>query len=161
MTNVIDVLQDPLAQELLASAIPARLAYVAKDGTPRVIPIGFWWNGSDIVLCTATSAPKVATLQANPTVALTIDTNDQPPHVLMIRGDATVDIVDGVPSEYLDASRKLIPAEAWDDFVEQVTGLYETMAKITVRPTWAKVLDFETRAPDFLTQLLHERAGAG
>jgi len=35
-----------------------RLAYVAKDGTPRNIPIAFTWNGSQIVMCTAKNAPS-------------------------------------------------------------------------------------------------------
>jgi hypothetical protein len=30
------LLNDPVAQELLHSTIPARLAYVWRDGTPRV-----------------------------------------------------------------------------------------------------------------------------
>ena len=33
------LLQLPLAQELLHAAVPARLAYVWSDGTPRVVPI--------------------------------------------------------------------------------------------------------------------------
>jgi hypothetical protein len=41
---------DPIALELLQSAIPARLAYLARDGSPRAIPIGFHWNGSRIIL---------------------------------------------------------------------------------------------------------------
>jgi hypothetical protein len=39
----------PISRELLARDL-TRLAYVAKDGTPRSIPIGFAWNGSTIVL---------------------------------------------------------------------------------------------------------------
>jgi nitroimidazol reductase NimA-like FMN-containing flavoprotein (pyridoxamine 5'-phosphate oxidase superfamily) len=42
-----------------------RLAYVAKDGTPRVVPIGFVWNGSAIVMCTSRNAAKVAALRHN------------------------------------------------------------------------------------------------
>ena len=38
------LLQHPTSQELLHSKIPARLAYVALDGTPRVIPIWFHWT---------------------------------------------------------------------------------------------------------------------
>jgi hypothetical protein len=34
-------LDDPVAQTLLHSTIPARLAYVWPDGTPRVVPIWF------------------------------------------------------------------------------------------------------------------------
>src|SRR6266542_251315 len=44
-----------------------------RDGFPRVIPIGFWWNGTDIVVCTAPTAPKVKALGERPNVALTID----------------------------------------------------------------------------------------
>jgi hypothetical protein len=34
----LDLLKDPVAQELLRSNIPAQLAYVSRDGTPRVVP---------------------------------------------------------------------------------------------------------------------------
>jgi hypothetical protein len=33
------------------------LAYVAKDGAPRNVPIDFTWNGSHIVMCTPKNAP--------------------------------------------------------------------------------------------------------
>jgi hypothetical protein len=65
-------LQHPVAQELLSSKIPARLAYVARDGTPRVVPIWFHWNGKEIVLGTPPKAPKVQSLKERPKVALTI-----------------------------------------------------------------------------------------
>jgi hypothetical protein len=101
-----EVLADPVAVELLDSEIPTRLAYIATDGTPRVVPIGFWWNGGEFIVCTAPLAPTVDSLRRNPHVALTIDTNDFPPHVLLVRGTASVEIVDGIPAEYFAASRK-------------------------------------------------------
>ena len=48
-------LNRPLSQELLARDL-ARLAFIALDGTPRSIPIGIVWNGTEIVMCTATNA---------------------------------------------------------------------------------------------------------
>ena len=33
------LLEDPVAQRLLHATIPARLAYTALDGSPRVVPI--------------------------------------------------------------------------------------------------------------------------
>jgi hypothetical protein len=39
------LLATALAQRLLAAAIPARVAYIAIDGTPRVVPMNFVWNG--------------------------------------------------------------------------------------------------------------------
>jgi hypothetical protein len=47
------------------------LAYVPKDGTPRNVPIGFTWNGSEIVMSTSKNAPKVQALSENPMVAAT------------------------------------------------------------------------------------------
>ena len=57
--EITEVLNRPISQELLARDL-TRLAYVAKDGTPRNVPIGFTWNGSEIVMCTAKNAPKLA-----------------------------------------------------------------------------------------------------
>src|SRR5216684_3384429 len=108
--EVRETLNDPLAQELLHSPIPARLAYTGRDGFPRVIPIGFLWNGARLIVCTATNAPKVRALEIHPKVALTIDTNTQPPHVLLVRGAASLEVVDGVAPEYLEASKRHIPA---------------------------------------------------
>ncbi|MGB9227728.1 pyridoxamine 5'-phosphate oxidase family protein, partial [Mycobacterium sp.] len=68
-------LAHPVARQLLSGSL-ARLAYNGHDGFPRVIPIGFYWTGESIVVCTAPTAPKVAALSARPEVALTIDTPD-------------------------------------------------------------------------------------
>jgi hypothetical protein len=51
--RVHQVLLDPLAQNLLASPLLARLAYVATDGSPRVVPIGYLWDRGSFVMCTA------------------------------------------------------------------------------------------------------------
>jgi Pyridoxamine 5'-phosphate oxidase len=155
--DVVRVLKDPLAQELLHSPLLAHFAYNGSDEFPRVIPIGYHWTGSHFVVCTPPNAPKVAALQTNPKVALTVDRNTQPPHVLLARGNASVDIVDGIPSEYLEASRKYIPPEQWDAFKARVRTLYKQMARITVTPNWAKLLDFETRLPIALEQLLGQQ----
>jgi hypothetical protein len=73
-----------------------------------------------------------------------IDTEGHPPWVLLIRGQATVELVDGVPDVYLEASRKLVPAAQFAAWEAGVRALYERMAKITIRPDWAMLLDFET-----------------
>jgi hypothetical protein len=55
----VGLLNDPVAQRMLQSTVPARFAYNWSDGTPRVVPIGFHWNGAEIVLGTPTDAPKM------------------------------------------------------------------------------------------------------
>ena len=94
--GVAEVLAKPISRELLGSSIPARLAYVGVDGAPRAIPIGFWWTGEQVVMATVPKSAKVRALRQNPRVALTIDTQDEwPPRVLLIRGSAQVEVVDG------------------------------------------------------------------
>src|SRR5208282_3812129 len=93
----LQLLQHPASQELLKSRIPARLAYVWTDGTPRVVPIWFHWNGREIVMATPPKAPKLKALAKNPKVSLTIDDNTFPHKVLLIRGSARLDSLDGIP----------------------------------------------------------------
>jgi hypothetical protein len=153
--DVIRVLNDPLAQELLRSNIPVRLAYTGLDGAPRVVPLGFHWDGAAFVIGTPPHAAKVRALVANPRVALTIDTVAFPPHVLLVRGTASVEVVEGVPSEYLAGARKQVGEQQWPAFEAQVRALYTQMARIAITPTWAKLLDFETRLPRAVEQLIN------
>jgi len=159
--QVSEVMNDPLSQELLQSASPARMAYNGTDGLPRAIPIGFLWKDGRIVVCTSSNAYKVKALSANPKVALTIDT-EAPYRALLVRGTASVEIVDGVPPEYLKASRKAMTDEQqYRAFESEVRSLYERMARITIAPEWAKVLDFETRLPSTVEELASPDDSAG
>jgi hypothetical protein len=97
---------------MLATQSLLRLAYNGPDGFPRVIPIGFLWTGEQIIVCTAPSSPKARALAARPEVALTIDTDQgTASRSLSVRGVAAIEIVDGVPDEYLAASAKNMDAE--------------------------------------------------
>ena len=75
----LSLLQDPVARQLLQAKSPAHFAYTWRDGTPRVIPIGFHWNGAEIILATAPDSPKTKALKPGSRVALTIDTDTRPP----------------------------------------------------------------------------------
>ena len=156
--RVIEVLNSKSAQDLLHSPLLMRLAYLGPDSYPRAIPIGYVWDGRSFIVCTAEAAPKVQALRSNPRVALTIDTETQPPHILLVRGRASVEIVEGVPPEYLDASRKWIGPDQWDAFERQVRGLYKRMARIRITPEWAKLIDFETTFPVAVQHLVAQPA---
>jgi hypothetical protein len=157
--EIAEVLNRPISQELLARDL-TRLAYVAKDGTPRNVPIGFTWNGSEIVMCTTKNAPKLPALRANPTVALTIDTEVHPPKILLVRGRAELDVVDGIPDEYLKASSTYaMTPEQRVEWEAEVRSLYrDGMVRIVVTPTWAKLIDFETTLPSAVEELIRQRA---
>ena len=157
--EITEVLNRPISQELLARDL-TRLAYVAKDGTPRNVPIIFTWNGSEIVMCTAKNAPKLPALRDNPAVALTIDTEVHPPKILLIRGRAELDFVDGIPDEYLQATSTYeMTPEQRAEWEEGVKSLSDGMVRLGVTPTWVKLIDFETTLPTAIEELMQQQKG--
>ena len=155
ITAILDL---PRSQELLARDV-LRMAYVAKDGTPRNVPIAFTWNGSEIVVCTTKNAPKLASLRHNPEVALTIDTEVHPPKILLIRGRAELDVVDGIPDEYLRMNGSYeMTTEQRVEWEAEVRSLYDGMVRIVITPTWVKLIDFQTTFPSAVEELVRQRA---
>ncbi|MGV9675464.1 pyridoxamine 5'-phosphate oxidase family protein [Nocardia sp. NPDC003482] len=144
------------AHELLNQASMARLAYLGLDGLPRVVPIGIFWTGEEIVMSTAATAPKVAALSARPEVALSLDSGDTPglAKSLSVRGIVHLTIVDGVVPEYLAAARKNFDPEFAAEFERNCRAMYDRMARIALEPRWARYYDFGVgRMPQFLTDL--------
>ncbi len=144
------------ANDLLDATSSAHLAYVGRDGTPRAIPVGVYWTGSEFVVATAETAPKVKALTARPDVALTVDRGDTPgdARALSVRGRAEITIVDGVVEEYLLAARKSMGEEAAAEFEKNCRQMYDRMARIAISPTWARFYDFNVgRMPRFLQEL--------
>jgi hypothetical protein len=158
-TELADELNQDGAQELLEQGALMRLAYNGHDGKPRVIPIGFLWNGTEIVFCTVVTSPKVSAIRSHPDVAVTIDVGATPAEAksLLIRGPARIEIVDGVPPEYIAAARKTMDAQQVSGFEIEVNKTYEQMARISIVPAWARFYDFGAgRLPGFLQELVKQ-----
>lgn len=143
------LLDDPVVKALLTSATPARLAYTWYDGSPRVVPIWFHWDGEAFVLGSPARAPKLKVLASRPEVALTIDTAEFPYRVLSVRGREQVDLLDDVVPEYASAAERYFGPDQGQAWVSQLRG--KPMARIRVVPEWVNVLDFETRLPSALS----------
>ena len=146
----LGLLQHPASQDLLQSKIPARLAYVWMDGTPRVVPIWFHWNGQNIVMASPPKAPKLKALAKNPKVSLTIDDNTFPHKVLLIRGTARLEPVEGVVPEYEAAAVRYFDAATANAWLTQLRSMVSSMVRITITPEWVGLLDFQTRFPSAL-----------
>ena len=146
----LQLLQHPASKELLLSTIPARLAYVWTDGTPRVIPIWFHWNGHDFVMGTPAKAPKVKALAKNPRISLTIDDNVFPHKVLLVRGTARLETVEGIVPEYALAAERYFGPEQGKAWVAQLGQMVSSMVRVTITPDWIGLLDFQTRFPSAL-----------
>ena len=151
------LLESDVAKRLLTSSIPARFAYTARDGTPRVVPTWFHWTGDELVMPTFLSAPHVrhaaarlGALRANRDVAITIDTEGFPPEVLLFRGRVSVTEVDGVVAEYALVARRYMGEQAAASYLAHIDQPGTRMARIAVRPTWVGIVDFQTRLPSSL-----------
>src|ERR1700693_4101439 len=147
----LELLEHPASKELLQSKIPARLAYVWTDGTPRVVPIWFHWNEREFVSATPPKAPKMKALVKNRKVALTIDDNTFPHKVLLVRGTARLETVKGIVAEYEAAAERYFGREQGQAWVSTLRGMVPSMVRIAVIPEWVGILDFETRFPSALS----------
>ena len=147
----VALLNDPVAQELLRGRTPARLAYTWTDGSPRVVPIGVYWNGSELVMGTWPHAPKITALRRDPRVAISIDTQTMPFKVLLIRGTARLELLDEPVPEWIEVNKQLAGDEAAGiETAQQLGSLVPVlggMMRVRVRPEWVGILDFETRFP--------------
>jgi Pyridoxamine 5'-phosphate oxidase len=146
----LELLQHPASRELLQSKIPARLAYVWTDGTPRVIPVWFHWNEREFVVATPPKAPKLKALAKNPKVALTIDNNEFPHKVLLVRGTARLETLQGIVPEYALAADRYFGGEQAKAWVKHMGSMISEMVRITITPEWVGLLDFQARFPSAL-----------
>ncbi len=156
----VGLLRTRTAQDLLASTELARVAYVARDGTPRVFPMFFHWSGEELVLCTFAGARKIAAIRARPHIAVTIDAATTPPRVLLLRGEATVDDVEGIAPEYRLAHMRYAGRVQGEANVAEVDQPGVRMARIGLRPAWVGVLDFVSRLPGGLSPDEFDRRGS-
>ncbi len=143
----LELLQNPISQELLHSTIPARLAYIAPDGTPRVVPIWFHWNNRELVMGSHPKALKLRALAKNSKVAVTIDDNSFPHKVLLVRGTARLNEVAGMVPEYALAAERYLGPEEGKAWIKQLGRMTPSMVRITITPEWVGLLDFKTRFP--------------
>lgn len=145
----LTLLDDPVVLELLSSSLPARLAYSWTDGSPRVVPIWFHWDGTTMILGTPVKAPKVRALRANPDVAISIDSTTFPYRVLSVRGTAELIELEDVSPAYAAAAERYFGPEGGRSWVQQMKG--RPMVEIRVVPAWVNLIDFETRFPSALS----------
>jgi hypothetical protein len=138
----VGLLEDEAAQRLLASTVPAHLAYAWRDGTPRNTPIWFHWDGRAVVMCSPSTAPKVGVLAQGAPVAVTIHGTDWPFAVLLLRGTVDVDQIDGVAPEYRASAARYFGPEQGEGWCASLPeGL--SMTRYRLEPAWVGLLDFD------------------
>jgi Pyridoxamine 5'-phosphate oxidase len=148
------LLHTPVAQTLLQSTIPARLAYTGRDGTPRVLPIWFHWTGEVFVLGTRLNSGKVKALSTQPKVALTIDTESFPYTALQVRGTIAIETIDGIVPEYELCAQRYLGEKRGQAWIAQLRQAFPPMARMVIRPEWVGVLDLAQRYPQVIAAVM-------
>ena len=148
------LLSTPVAQALLHSTIPARLAYTGRDGTPRVLPIWFHWTGEVFVLGTRLDSAKVRALSTQPKVALTIDTESFPYQALQVRGTIEIETIDGIVPEYELCAKRYLGEQRGQAWIAQLRQALLPMARMVVRPAWVGVLDLAQLYPQVIEAVM-------
>lgn len=154
----VALLQDPVAQQLLQVKGPAHLAYTWRDGTPRVIPMGFHWNGEELVMASVADAPKTKVLTTGSKVAVSIEHDYAASKILLVRGTVRADTVEGIAPEYAAMIRRTMSEQDAAALLEEAARLYRRMARFFIRPEWVGILDFETRLPSAVERAMERAA---
>jgi hypothetical protein len=102
-------------------------------------------------MATPPKAPKLKALAKNPKVSLTIDDNIFPHKVLLVRGTARLQTVEGMVPEYIAAAERYFGREQGEAWIRQLRTMVPNMVKITITPEWVGLLDFQTRFPSALS----------
>ena len=68
------------------------LTTVRADGTPEPNPVWFYWDGSDVLIYGKKASHKLAHIRHDSHVSLNFNCTPQGGDVVVITGDATVDI---------------------------------------------------------------------
>ena len=71
--RIAEILDDPVTLDLVDRQPIMQIAYSAADGSPRVVPLGYLLRGGRFLFFTVPGSDKVAALNRDPRIALTID----------------------------------------------------------------------------------------
>jgi hypothetical protein len=71
--------------------------------------------------------------------------------VLLIRGTARLETVDGIVPEYAACAERYFEPAVREAWMAQLRTLVSSMVRITITPEWVGLLDFQTRFPSAIS----------
>jgi PPOX class probable F420-dependent enzyme len=111
----------------------AKLATVAPDGQPHVVPVWFVLDDEDLVVTTMSGSMKARHMALNPRVAVSVDDERPPFAFVAIRGTATLH---PNPADLLNwttrIARRYFPGPESDDLARQYAGIDDLIVRIRI-----------------------------
>ena len=140
-------LSDALVRQLLEGRYIASFATHKPDGSLHIVAVWFWFDGKDIFVATSSRSRKAQNLQANPQIALMIDSRD-PAASFGVTVSGTAQVLTGEASHRCNAEihRKYLSGPALAD--PKVGPVFTAWDDITVRLTPATVISWDMRQAD-------------
>ena len=89
----------PEIQSQLENAQVIWFTTVRADGMPQPTPVWFVWQDGSFLIYTTQKAQKFRNIQANPKVALNLDTTEDGDHFTVFMGEAKIDSNTPAPSK--------------------------------------------------------------
>ena len=86
-------------------------------------------------------------IRKQPRVALSIDSETTPYESLRVRGIAEIEVIDGIPAEYIECANRYYGDEKGQQWIDWVSNSTSQMARISVMPDWVEAHDFRERFP--------------
>ncbi len=139
------VLQHPHSrsvQLLLESRLPARMAWVDRDGRPQVAPMWFEWHDDSLLMSTFAGSRKLADLIDGAHLAVTVDTADFPYRSIKMSGPITTEACTGLTDSYHRASRRVLGDAAGAAWCDALAGRDQVLLRL--RPTRASASDMSS-----------------
>jgi len=104
----------------LARPLIARLATSLRN-RPRVLPMWFLWDGTDIWMETSPTFPNARILRQNPHAALTIDESDGGLQFRAVVMWGVVELIEAPPERVADTVQRIYIRYLGEDGLEEAT----------------------------------------
>lgn len=110
--------------ERVGPALCAAISTVQPDGSPRVVPVWYRWDGERILVWSGAGRRWVRDLRAEPRVALSVHEHTAPWSAVVLRGRASVrtgpiaelrDEIEAIVRRYVPASEIASLIASYDD----------------------------------------------
>ena len=107
-------------QRFLEEEAVVWLSTVRPDGTPHIVPVWFWWDGTSLLVFSKPDAVKIRNLRAGSSVMLGVGDADEDFDIGLFQGRA----------EILDVpTAEVLPAAHLEKYASQMAGIGLTAAE--------------------------------
>jgi PPOX class probable F420-dependent enzyme len=112
------------------------LTTVAKSGQPVPRLVWFYFDGTDVIVCSEPNAAKVRHIKAHPRVSLNLDSDGNGAGIIIVGDNATVDADGADPLQDEQYRAKYGELAASFGFSEEFLAAYNTRLKISIDKVW-------------------------